>query len=211
VRVHTAEFVRSAASAQDFPRDPVPQVALVGRSNVGKSSLINALTGRAIAKTSAAAGKTRLVNVYRVGLDGFSPGLLYLIDLPGYGYARGGAPSAATFEVLTSTYFACPSWDEASQRGQPLGPSAAIQVVDARHPGLQADLQAWGWLTGQQQRPVAVVASKVDKLSRAERERSLRQWQAALTVPILPVSAATGEGLNELWQAISRLLETTRP
>ncbi len=210
MRVHTAEFVRSAASAPDFPRDPLPQVALVGRSNVGKSSLINALAGRTIARTSAAAGKTRLVNVYRVALEGFAPEQLYLIDLPGYGYARGGSTSAEAFEVLTSTYFACPTWDEAPQRGQPLGPSAAIQVVDARHPGLAPDCQAWAWLTGQQ-RPVVVVASKVDKLSRAERERALRKWHAALMVPILPVSAATGEGLNELWQAISRLLETTRP
>src|ERR671930_2486909 len=87
-----AEFVTSAAGAGDFPRDRLPEVALVGRSNVGKSSLINALVRKPLARTSAAPGKTRLANFYRVQ-RGTSPPL-YLVDLPGYGYAR-GAPRQA--------------------------------------------------------------------------------------------------------------------
>ena len=89
MKILSAEFVRSAASAPDFPRDPVPQIAFVGRSNVGKSSLINALAGSRVARTSAAAGKTRHVNIYRVALEAQGLGQLYLVDLPGYGYARG--------------------------------------------------------------------------------------------------------------------------
>src|ERR1043166_7581067 len=94
----SAEFVVSAAGAGDFPRDRLPEVALLGRSNVGKSSLINALVGRSIARTSAAPGKTRLANFYRVHRGGSPP--LYLVDLPGYGYARGGDEAAREFKRL---------------------------------------------------------------------------------------------------------------
>jgi GTP-binding protein len=188
----------------------VPQVAFVGRSNVGKSSLINSLARRTIARTSAAAGKTRLVNIYRLTLGAKGHERIYLVDLPGYGYARGGAASKHEFEALTTSYFACPPWHDARRRGVPLGPTAVVHVVDARHPGLDADKRAWIWVSAQG-RPMVVVASKVDKLSAAERIRSAREWQDALQVPVLPVSAVTGEGLNELWTAISRLLEISRP
>lgn len=210
MRVISAEFVRSAAGPPDFPRDPVPQVALVGRSNVGKSSLINAMVGRRLARTSAEPGKTRLVNIYRVAVD--EPGLhrLYLVDLPGYGFARGRGRQDRAFEELTTAYFACPSWQDAGSHGLPLGPTAAVLVVDSRHPGLEADRSALAWLDARQ-RPVVVVASKIDKLARAERQRALHAWQNALHVPILPVSAVTGEGLKDLWTSISRLLESSRP
>ena len=105
MRVDDVEFVRSAADARGFPRDPAPQLALVGRSNVGKSSLINALTRRRVARTSAAPGKTRLLNLYRVRLAGRGRSELYLVDLPGYGYARGGRRSAAEFDELVTVYF----------------------------------------------------------------------------------------------------------
>ena len=98
-----AEFVTSAASAAGLPREGLPEVAMVGRSNVGKSSLINALVGHRVARTSAAPGKTRLANVYRVG-RGRRP-VFFLVDLPGYGYARGGSATAREFEELTRGYF----------------------------------------------------------------------------------------------------------
>ena len=109
MKVLAADFVTSvAADGTGIPTDGLPQVALAGRSNVGKSSLINALARRTIARTSAAPGKTRLANIYRIELEGArGPGRtgLYLVDLPGYGYARGGADSAAELRAVAEAYF----------------------------------------------------------------------------------------------------------
>ena len=98
-----AEFVISAVLPRDFPADGRPEVALVGRSNVGKSSLINALVRSAVARTSASPGKTRQVNVYRITPAGGSP--FYLMDLPGYGHAGGGEKAQREFAALTALYF----------------------------------------------------------------------------------------------------------
>ena len=189
-----AEFVTSAARAGDFPRDRLPEVALVGRSNVGKSSLINALVRRPLARTSAAPGKTRLANVYRVQ-RGSMPAC-YLVDLPGYGYARGGDASAEEFRVLTDAYF-----------GRP-GDRAVLLLVDARHPGLASDLDAWAWL-GSQPCTRGIVVTKVDKLTRAERVRHVREFETLFDLPVALVSARTGEGLDELWKMIASLPSRT--
>jgi GTP-binding protein len=192
-----AEFVTSAAGAADFPRDALPEVALVGRSNVGKSSLLNALVGLRLARTSSAPGKTRLANVYRVDRRAATP--FYLVDLPGYGYARGGPDAARGFEQLTREYFG---------RGETVR-QAALLLVDARHPGLTHDLDAWGWLKAAVDR-CAAVATKVDKLARGERIRAMRELESVLEDSVLPVSAVTGEGLDELWKLIDRLASSPK-
>jgi GTP-binding protein len=189
-----AEFVTSAAGKGDFPREPLPEVALVGRSNVGKSSLINALVRQAVARTSAAPGKTRLANFYRVK-RGSAPAL-FLVDLPGYGYARGGDAAAQEFRRLTEAYFARP------------GARALLLLVDARHPGLDADLDAWAWAQTQPC-PSGVIGTKVDKLTRAERARHARELQTLFEIPVPLVSAVTGEGLDELWKTIASLPSRT--
>jgi GTP-binding protein len=183
--------VKSAAAAADLPWDGLGEVAMVGRSNVGKSSLINALVRQRVARTSGAPGKTRLANVYRVTRGGRPP--MYLLDLPGYGYARGGD---AGFEALAGTVFV----------RQPVG----LLLVDARHPGLDADRQAWAWMRSSVA-VHAIVATKIDKLSRAERLRAARTLEAVFEDSVLPVSAVTGEGLDELWTLIDRLLNNHRP
>jgi GTP-binding protein len=184
----SAEFVTSAAGASDFPRDRLAEVALVGRSNVGKSSLINALVKQKVARTSAAPGKTRLANFYRANRGSRA---LYLVDLPGYGYARGGDASALEFNRLTEAYFSRDRRDV-----------MVLLLVDARHPGLASDLDAWAWLKSQ---PCArgVVATKADKLTRAERARHGQKLESLFDVPVPLVSAQTGEGLEELWKAIA--------
>ena len=212
----SAEFVTSAAGARDFPRDRLAEVALVGRSNVGKSSLINALVRQKVARTSAAPGKTRLANFYRVQ-RGSGPAL-YLVDLPGYGYARGGDASTEEFNQLTEAYFAradCrPGLHDAA--GGPQGAAfqqkaiGVLLLVDARHPGLEPDLEAWGWLRSQ---PCSrgIVGTKADKLTRAERARHGRELESLFDVPVPLVSAQTGEGLEELWKLIATLPNQTAP
>jgi GTP-binding protein len=211
----SAEFVTSAAGAGDFPRDRLPELAMVGRSNVGKSSLINALARQKVARTSAAPGKTRLANFYRVQ-RGSGPAM-YLVDLPGYGYARGGDASAAEFGRLTEAYFARAIAKPSAQGAGPLvlaaRPEATVRIgvlllVDSRHPGLQADLDTWRWLQ-QQPCPCGVIGTKVDKLTRAERARHARELESSFDVHVPLVSADTGEGLEELWKLIVTLPKPT--
>ena len=188
--------MKSAAAAADLPRDGLAEIALVGRSNVGKSTLINALVRQRVARTSAAPGKTRLANIYRVVRGGANP--FYLVDLPGYGYARGGQTSAVEFEKLTHVFFAV--------RGVRLQPDiSALLLVDARPPGLDSDLEAWRWLQPTVER-VAIVATKIDKLTRGERIRALKAIESVFEMPALPVSAVTGEGLDDLWKLIAQQL-----
>jgi GTP-binding protein len=191
----SAEFIVSAAGPRDFPRGGLPEIAMVGRSNVGKSTLINALTRQKLARTSAAPGKTRLVNIYRVQRGAAAP--FHLVDLPGYGYARGGSAAAEEFAELTAAYF--------GEQGQ----VSALLLVDARHPGLESDRAAWQWL--HRAAPAAVVATKIDKLARGERIRARRQLESAFEDSVLPVSAVTGEGLDELWKLIDRLANSRQP
>ncbi len=206
-----ASFVVSAAAARDLPRDGLPEIALVGRSNVGKSSLINALVRQPIARTSSAPGKTRLANVYRVR-RGATPAF-YLVDLPGYGFARG---DRGELEAVTNEYFgrrnAARSFHRAGggperpalHAGAGPPPIGALLLVDARHPGLPQDVEALRWLRTAVGR-CGVVATKIDKLSRSERQRAMKANEAVFEHPVLPVSAETGEGLDELWKLIDRL------
>jgi GTP-binding protein len=214
LKVLNAEFVTSAGGglAAGIPRDGLAQIAFVGRSNVGKSSLINALCRTSIARTSAAPGKTRLVNVYRVTLDGGpgGPGRwdLYFVDLPGYGYARGGAEAAEDLRTVAEGYFAARGFSRASQTSDAdaelkLRAAGVLLLVDSRHPGQASDLAAARWLD-QLGLERHVVATKIDKLSRTERVRNLKELERTLGTAALPVSADSGEGLNELWQMIAK-------
>ena len=171
---------------------------MVGRSNVGKSSLINALVRRPLARTSAAPGKTRLANFYRVQRGSSPP--LYLVDLPGYGYARGGDASAQEFNKLVDAYF--------SRALGPRVPMGVLLLVDSRHPGLESDLETWSWLESQPC-PRGVVGTKVDKLTRAERTRHAREMESLFQMPVPLVSAMDGEGLDALWKLIVKLPSQT--
>lgn len=204
---------------------------MVGRSNVGKSSLINALVGRTIARTSAAPGKTRLANIYRVAPA--SGPVFHLVDLPGYGYTRaarptpgtqrsaraGRAEAAETFEAITSAYFdrvagkrdrgSFPEPHGETKPGR-IFPALTLLLIDSRHPGLPADVAAWEWL-GERGVTRLAVATKLDKLTRAERQRHLAELARIFEGPPAAVSAASGEGLEALWTQIARLLRQPPP
>ena len=173
---------------------------MVGRSNVGKSSLINALVRKKLARTSAAPGKTRLANFYRVAAEPRPP--FYLVDLPGFGYARGGDKAREEFDALAAEYFGS-RVEDPRFRG-------VFVLVDSRHPGLEADRQAWNWLCRLGVTRHAV-ATKVDKLTQSERRRHLVELERLYSGPVTPVSAETGEGLDALWKKIVSLTTTARP
>jgi transcription termination factor Rho len=138
--------VKSGASPADYPDDGLAELALVGRSNVGKSTLVNALTGIRLARTSRAAGKTRLLNVYRLQDGPSRP--FHLVDLPGYGYARGGEKSQEEFEVLMREYFDSRTGATGTAGRRQPSAFAVLLLVDGRHPGLASDARAHDWLAG---------------------------------------------------------------
>lgn len=197
-----ASFVLSAASVSDFPQTGFPEIAMVGRSNVGKSSLINALVKKTIARTSAAPGKTRLANYYliesQIPNHESRHSSFYLVDLPGYGYARGGEDTAREFEILTSQYFQM-------DPGSPRQLAGVLHLIDARHPELPQDAAAHQWIakTGL---PLALVATKMDKLKRAERSRTVKKLEALYRSPVLPESVLDYEGMTEIWKVIRQWL-----
>jgi GTP-binding protein len=183
-----AEFMRSAASAADFPPAQLREVAFLGRSNVGKSSLLNCLTGKkGLAFTSAKPGCTQVINFYRVNRD------LCLVDLPGYGFARVPAEVKARWKRLIESYL--------SDR-QTL--EQAVLLLDARRGWMEQDQELRRWLDVRQLSYI-VVATKTDKLNRSEETRGMTAIRSE--VPggtVLPFSALTGRGVREIWQAITK-------
>jgi GTP-binding protein len=193
MKVFSADFVRSAFAADQFPRDGRPQVAFVGRSNVGKSSLMNRLLGRkGLARTSSTPGRTRAVNFFLVNER------FYFVDLPGYGYAKAGRGERQRWAELVESYLA-----EA-----PAG-TQVVLLVDAKVGATPLDLQALEYLAAFET-TLAVVATKADKVPRGKRSKALAQVRNALglteAAPLSAVSAKSGEGIAELWKWISNRL-----
>lgn len=200
MRILTAEFIRSCAGPEQFLKGDLPEVAIIGRSNVGKSSLINSLLRRkGLAKVSRTPGKTRLVNLFRVTSD--DPGLanFVVVDLPGYGYAKVSKAMRAQWAPLIEQY---------------LGGSAQLRVVvvlvESRVLSEQ-DRQTIAWLLSVG-RPPIVVATKVDKLKMSERVGALRRLQAGLGLvegdAVIPYSSVTGEGRERLWGVLKERIRT---
>ena len=187
-----AEFVRSAGEPKDFLRDGLPQIAFAGRSNVGKSSVINRLLNRKnFARVGAAPGKTIHINYFKID------GAFYLVDLPGYGYAKVSKSERDRWGKLMETYFAHP---ELMTMG--------VMIVDSRHKPTADDCTMAQWFkdTG---RPMVVVANKLDKLKKSEIEPNLTLIRQTLTLPeealLIPFSAEKGTGKTELLAAISEI------
>lgn len=181
----------SAGTPRQFPSDPRAQVAFSGRSNVGKSSLINTLLGRkSLARVSSSPGKTITINFYDVDKK------LYLVDLPGYGFAKRSPEDKKQWSALTDGFF--------TQNKNIDRLSLVLQLVDSRVGPTADDEMMLDFLT-QSELPFVVVATKIDKLNATERKKNLEAIQnhpLIKDVPVIPFSSLKGEGKDELWKAI---------
>ncbi|MFZ3372004.1 MAG: ribosome biogenesis GTP-binding protein YihA/YsxC [Desulfitobacteriaceae bacterium] len=191
--IKNAEYVASAVNPGQYPEEDIPEIAMAGRSNVGKSSLINRFLGRRnLARTGGTPGKTRTLNFYRVNEAWF------LVDLPGYGYAKVAKEIKDQWGKMMEEYL-----------GRRENLLAVLQIVDIRHPPSQEDQEMQRWLR-KKGIPTLVVATKVDKVPRGQWPKHLKiiaesfninDWQL-----ILPFSAQTGIGKEELHEAIEQIL-----
>lgn len=191
--VHQAVFIKSAARPKDYPPPALPEVAFVGRSNVGKSSLINVLAGRkGLVRTSSTPGRTQLINFFDIN------SALTLVDLPGYGYAKAPPELRKQWGPMMEAYL---SGRESLK--------AVVLILDIRRTPSDGDLQMLKWLDSYQVAPILVV-TKCDKLSKNERARQMLLIAHAVNrdpKTLLPFSALSKEGRDGIWQEILRLLE----
>lgn len=197
LNIQNATIRLSAGRAEQFPRDAIPQVAFSGRSNVGKSSLINTLLGRkSFARVSSAPGKTVTINFYEIDRK------LFLVDLPGYGFAKRSQDRKQDFSVLTDSYFTKnPNIDLLS---------LVVQLVDSRVGITSDDAMMLDYLN-EANLPYVLVMTKTDKLNKTERTNNLSAVTLHPSVrentPIIPFSSLKGEGKDELWRQISKYTE----
>lgn len=194
-----AEFALSVAHAAQLPKDGLPQIAFCGRSNVGKSSLINSLLNRRnLAKTSNSPGKTRLLNFFRL-VSAEPNRTFYFVDLPGYGFAKVSQQERERWRELVENYF---------QQSKDL--RGVIALIDSRHGPMESDLELLAWLADLRQR-VVVVATKADKLSNKQRVEKEREIKAGIShLPIHGMvfcSSLTALGRKELWRYVSEFVE----
>ena len=197
LKLQNAKLLISAGDPAQFPGQPVPQIALSGRSNVGKSSLVNTLLGRkALARVSSAPGKTITVNFYDVD------GKLFLVDLPGYGFAKRPPQEKAKWSALTDGYF--------TKNKNIDRVALVLQLIDLKVGPTADDVMMLRYLAATEL-PFAVIATKTDKLNKTGRAAALEALAAHPDIPdgtpILPFSAQTGEGKEEVWRLLRRAAE----
>ncbi|WP_297493432.1 ribosome biogenesis GTP-binding protein YihA/YsxC [Persephonella sp.] len=182
--VKKVKFVKSAVSPKDYPPPHYPEIAIVGRSNVGKSSLINAIFRRNIAKVSSSPGKTRLINFFLLNDS------IYFVDLPGYGYASVSKAERQKWKKMIETYF---------QTRENL--SLVIMLVDSRHQPTKLDIMMKDWLESIGI-PYVVTATKADKLNQSEKAKALKTIRETLNLPkdfpVFLTSSKEKTGIKEL-------------
>jgi GTP-binding protein len=187
MKVTSATFVKSATSTEHYPRDGRPEIAFMGRSNVGKSSLINSLLGvRGLARTSSTPGRTQLINFFSIN-DAFN-----FVDLPGYGYARVPRDVKKLWGPMVEKYLAT-------------RPNLVLSILitDSRHEPTELDLLMKGWLEARG-KPFIIVATKADKLSSNQLRASLSRASAVLgSNELVAYSAVTGNGAARIWKEIT--------
>ena len=196
ITVIKSEYVTSAVSRATCPEELLPEIVFVGRSNVGKSSLINSLTNRkSLARTSGTPGKTQTINFFKVTLKTAEDERreFYLVDLPGYGYAKTSKTNRKLWAKFIDEYLS-------SRRDIKF----FCQLIDMRHPPMESDLKSFSSLV-EKNLPVLIVATKSDKLGKTERQKHLNAIKNALGVDddsVLPYSSEKNEGRSELLDVI---------
>jgi GTP-binding protein len=193
-----ATFVTSAAAPKDFPPPRLPELAVVGRSNVGKSSLINALVGHdGLARTSRTPGRTRLINWFEVE----AKPTFHLVDLPGYGYAAVDAKTRDSWKPLIESYL--------SERKTLAG---VLLLVDIRRGPEDEELDFVPWLA-ERETPIIVALTKADKLAKNKRQLEVMRAKQVLSLdrPPFAVSAQDGEGIESLWRTVISLVTSSGP
>ena len=193
MKISTARFLVSATSPAQYPRLRLPEVAFAGRSNVGKSSLINTLVlHKGLAKTSSRPGKTQTINFFLINER------FLFVDLPGYGYARVPRALQARWRPMVETYL---------QQRKTL--RAVVHILDLRHPPTILDKQLRTWLVARGIR-VVTVATKADKVKRGRQQAQLQEIRRVLAIPadepLILFSARTREGRFQLWRCLEALL-----
>lgn len=190
MKIVSAEFMKSAVKPADFPKEKLPEIAIVGRSNVGKSSLINTLLSRkGLAKTSSTPGRTQLINFFRINHK------LIFVDLPGYGYAKVSASVRKSWQPMIEGYLK----DRENLKG-------VVLIMDIRRPPEDEEDMLLDFLSSFSI-PSILALTKADKLSGNEKIKQLRLFKKSLDENLIPFSAVTGEGKDELWKAIKGMVE----
>ena len=193
MKIHSAEFLLSASTTRQFPVATLPEIAFAGRSNVGKSTLINSLLNRKkLVKTSATPGKTQLINFFKIN-DQF-----YFVDLPGYGYAKVPESVRRKWQNLVEAYLS----ERETLRN-------VVLIIDCRHNPTVQDRQLLEWLE-YYQRPSLIVASKIDKLKRGQVQKHLQKIKHDLSIESVPIghSSMQYERREEIWKKLVPWIET---
>ena len=191
LKINQAEFVISAVGPDQYPLDGLPEFALVGRSNVGKSSLINRLINRKnLARTSSQPGKTQTLNYYKINEQ------FYFVDLPGYGYAKVSKQQRAAWGAMIEKYLL----ERKTLR-------LVMQIIDIRHPPSEDDQLMYEWLT-YHGIPRMVIATKADKIPKSKWAKQLKVIKQTLSMeaqdPLLLFSSVSELGKEELWNTLSK-------
>ena len=188
MKIHSSEFLLSASTTRQFPAATLPEIAFAGRSNVGKSTLINSLLNRKkLVKTSATPGKTQLINFFKVN-DQF-----YFVDLPGYGYAKVPESVRSKWQNLVEAYLS----ERETLRN-------VVLIIDCRHNPTVQDRQLLEWLE-YYQRPSLIVASKIDKLKRGQVQKHLQKIKHDLSIESVPLGHSSMQNgmREEIWKKLS--------
>lgn len=192
--IKKAEFITTAVESSQYPNLDLPEIALAGRSNVGKSSLINTLVNRkSLARVGNTPGKTRVINFYNVN------DALLLVDLPGYGYAKVSKEEKQSWARLTETYLT-------SRKHL----KVILLLVDIRHDPTEDDVLMREYILGSG-RSLIVVATKADKINRSEQKKHIENIRNCLNldedIPIIPFSAMKRQGIDEVWNAVETMMK----